>query len=569
MSDDEQLAAETATLAVSGKKLTKKDAKKAAKRAQYENEIRAMGGTVEGDVQIDYDEQERLGGGIGSGAALGDQFTVATQARSGKQQEQLDNEMDIKVENFDIQAQGRTLFSKATLTISHGRRYGLVGPNGMGKTTLLKHIGARKLPIPGNIDLLYCEQEIAVDATSAIDTVVKSDKRRLALLEEQDALTKRLEDGDASVEVTEKIKEVSDELRDIGADAAEPKARRILAGLGFSEAMQEKAVQDFSGGWRMRISLARALFLEPTLLMLDEPTNHLDLNAVIWLDHYLQSWKKTLLMVSHDQGFLDNVCTDIIHLNEQKLDYYKGNYTLFRKMHEQKTREQFKAYETQQKQLVALKKVGGKSSKQAEEELKNRAQNKQNKQQKGKKTHGMGDEDDAPPVELLQRMKQYTVKFLFPEPEKLAAPILGLHGVSFGYGKDVLFKNVDFGVDMESRIAIVGPNGVGKSTILKTANGQDPADIGRAAQAPSAAHRLVRSARKRGTQRRAEPHRVPHHEIPDRPPGRTQATGHCRTAGRCAHRQDQGPVGRTEVESCTGGAVAGIARHSHPRRAHE
>ncbi|VDK36321.1 unnamed protein product, partial [Anisakis simplex] len=103
-------------------------------------------------------------------------------------------------------------------------------------------------------------------------------------------------------------------MRNMGADAAEPKARRILAGLGFSKAMQEKPVEAFSGGWRMRISLARALFLEPTLLMLDEPTNHLDLNAVIWLDNYLQAWKKTLLIVSHDQGFLDNVCTDIIDL---------------------------------------------------------------------------------------------------------------------------------------------------------------------------------------------------------------------------------------------------------------
>ncbi|GMT02803.1 hypothetical protein PENTCL1PPCAC_24977 [Pristionchus entomophagus] len=473
MSDEEQLATAIENLSVGGKKLTKKDAKKAAKRAQYENEIRAMGGTVEGDVKEDPDERERLGGGIGAGAALGDQFTVSAQAKTGKQQNQVDNELDIKVENFDIQAQGRQLFNKASLTISHGRRYGLVGPNGMGKTTLLKHIGARKLPgIPATIDLLYCEQEIAVDATSAIDTVVKSDKKRLALLEEQEGLTKQLEDGNTTTELTERIQEVAQELRDIGADAAEPKARRILAGLGFSVDMQEKAVQDFSGGWRMRISLARALFLEPTLLMLDEPTNHLDLNAVIWLDHYLQGWKKTLLIVSHDQGFLDSVCTDIIQLHDQKLFYYKGNYTLYKKMWEQKVREHLKDFDTQQKQLTALKKVGGKSSKQAEDELKNRAAIKQNKQQKGKKTHGMGDEDDTPPPELIQKIKEYQVKFLFPEPDKLPPPVLGLHGVSFAYGKDVLFEKVEFGVDMDSRIAIVGPNGVGKSTILKLLMGK-------------------------------------------------------------------------------------------------
>ena len=107
-----------------------------------------------------------------------------------------------------------------------------------------------------------------------------------------------------------------EELRAIGADQAEPKARRLLAGLGFDREMQERATNKFSGGWRMRVSLARALYMEPTLLMLDEPTNHLDLNAVIWLDNYLQNWKKTLLIVSHDQSFLDNVCTDVIHLDQ-------------------------------------------------------------------------------------------------------------------------------------------------------------------------------------------------------------------------------------------------------------
>ncbi|KAH7693851.1 ATP-binding cassette [Aphelenchoides avenae] len=236
--------------------------------------------------------------------------------------------------------------------------------------------------------------------------------------------------------------------------------------------MQEKPSEDFSGGWRMRISLARALFLEPTLLLLDEPTNHLDLNAVIWLDNYLQGWKKTLLIVSHDQSFLDNVCTDIIHLHERKLDYYKGNYTSFRKMYDQKTKEYARAFENQQKQLAALKK-GGKSGKQATEELKTRMQVKQNKQTKGKKgSSTMGDEDDAPPPELLQRIKEYSVKFVFPEPSKLPPPVLGLHNVTFGYGDKPLFKDVDFGVDMDSRIAIVGPNGVGKSTLLKLLYGK-------------------------------------------------------------------------------------------------
>ncbi|KFD49887.1 hypothetical protein M513_09216 [Trichuris suis] len=196
----------------------------------------------------------------------------------------------------------------------------------MGKTTLLKHIANRKLDIPANIDVLYCEQEIEVDEKSPVEVVLRADTKRLELMEREKQLMDRVTDGDLLA--NEELQQVSDELRARDADAAEPKARRILAGLGFSEEMQMRPSNQFSGGWRMRISLARALFLEPTLLMLDEPTNHLDLNAVIWLDNYLQGWKKTLLVVSHDQSFLDSICTDVIQLETQKLFYYKGNYNV-------------------------------------------------------------------------------------------------------------------------------------------------------------------------------------------------------------------------------------------------
>lgn len=430
-----------------------------------------MGGVVENLPEVEGDQEEH--GGIGSGAELGAHFTVSQLSKTGTQLAQMENSMDIKIENFDISAQGKLLFDKASLTIVYGRRYGLVGPNGMGKTTLLKHIGARKLAIPSHIDLLYCEQEIQVDSTSAIDTVVKSDKKRLALLEEEAKLMSEIEEG--KTEAAERMKEVADELRDIGADSAEPRARRILAGLGFSKEMQEKPCTDFSGGWRMRISLARALFLEPTLLMLDEPTNHLDLNAVIWLDNYLQTWKKTLLIVSHDQGFLDSVCTDIIHLDNQKLHTYRGNYTLFKKQYAQDMQVHEKNFDQQQKQLKAMKKEG-KSAKQAEEQVKQQMANKAKKG--GKKNAGkVNDDDDAGAPELLQRRKEYSVKFQFPETTKLNPPVLGLHDVNFGYGKDVLFKKLNFGVDMDSRIAIVGPNGVGKSTLLKLLIGKiDPND---------------------------------------------------------------------------------------------
>ncbi|KAI3420404.1 ATP-binding cassette sub- F member 1 [Globodera pallida] len=449
----------------SQKKISRKDLKKKQKRAEYEKGLQALGSKHHTNVDKDTAVKE-VRRGIG-GVELGEQFTVSQQTKTDAQLSLMETAVDIKVENFDISADGRQLFNKASLTIAIGRRYGLVGPNGMGKTTLLKHISARKLDIPPNIDILYCEQEIEADKTSAIETVLRSDKVRTELLERERALTQQLEDGD--ILAGEKLQEVASELKSIGAEAAEPKARRILAGLGFSKKMQEKAVENFSGGWRMRVSLARALFLEPTLLLLDEPTNHLDLNAVIWLDTYLQGWKKTLLVVSHDQSFLDNICTDIIHLDQQKLFYYKGNYSSFKKMYDQKLKENAKAFENQQKQLVAMKK-SGKSGKQATEEMKSRMASKQSKQHRGKKGSSatIGDEDDAPPPELLQKIKEYNVKFIFPDTTKLSPPILGLHDVTFGYDEaNILFRGLDFGVDMDSRIAIVGPNGVGKSTLLK------------------------------------------------------------------------------------------------------
>merc|ERR1711935_782594 len=270
------------------------------------------------------------------------------------------------------------LFKDASLMIAAGRRYGLVGPNGHGKTTLLRHIGNKALQIPPNIDVLYCEQEVISDEKSALETVLSSDEKRTSLLKECKSLEAEQEKGK---DVTEQLNEVYDELRAIGADQAEPKARRLLAGLGFSREMQERATNKFSGGWRMRVSLARALFVEPTLLMLDEPTNHLDLNAVIWLDNYLQMYKKTLLIVSHDQDFLDNVCTDIMHLDQCKLWYYKGNYSMFKKMVVQKTRERIKEYEKQERRMKELKNSGVMSKKKAEAKTKDLLTRKQMKNQ--------------------------------------------------------------------------------------------------------------------------------------------------------------------------------------------
>jgi len=427
-----------------GAKMSRKDKKKAAKQAKFNEESAAM----EGESS---------------------QFSLS-QAQQTAKGALLDNATDIKIERFSIAARGKDLFVNASLTIVEGRRYGLVGPNGMGKTTLLVHIARRQLAIPPNIDVLLCEQDIQVDDTPAVEMVLKADKKRLELLAEEQHLLKSVESKDdkESDAASKRLKEVYAELEAIGADKAESRARRILSGLGFTVEMQARPCKQFSGGWRMRVSLARALFMEPTLLLLDEPTNHLDLNAVIWLDNYLQQWKKTLLVVSHDQHFLDNVCTDVIHLDQQKLQYYRGNYSSFKKMYKQKVREHEKAYEKQEKQIKALKK-SGKSGKQAE------AQAKTTSTHKKEKNMSKREQEDAQQetTELIQRVKEYKVKFTIKNPPPLNPPVLGLKDAQFGYpNQPLLFKKVDFGLDMSSRVAIVGPNGVGKSSFLKMLTGK-------------------------------------------------------------------------------------------------
>ncbi|KAH9608112.1 hypothetical protein KSS87_018668 [Heliosperma pusillum] len=382
------------------------------------------------------------------------------------------NVKDITVENFSVSARGKELLKNATVKISHGKRYGLVGPNGMGKSTLLKLLAWRKIPVPKNIDVLLVEQEIVGDDRSALEAVVSANDELVKLREEVATLQNSSSSSDAIAEGEngdedesgERLAELYERLQLLGSDAAEAQASKILAGLGFTKDMQVRPTKSFSGGWRMRISLARALFIQPTLLLLDEPTNHLDLRAVLWLEEYLCRWKKTLIVVSHDRDFLNTVCVEIIHLHDMKLHMYRGNFDDFESGYEQRRKEMNKEFEKYDKQLKAAKRSGNQLQ---QKKVQEKAKFTQEKKASKSKAKGKVDEDE-PQAEAPRKWRDYTVEFHFPEPTELTPPLLQLIEVSFSYPNrpDFRLSNVDVGIDMGTRVAIVGPNGAGKSTLL-------------------------------------------------------------------------------------------------------
>ena len=376
---------------------------------------------------------------------------------------------DIKVHQMTIRAKGKILLENTTLTIAAGRRYGLVGPNGKGKSTVMRMIARRQIPVPENLDVLLVEQEVVGTEDSALESVVAADVELVGLRKEEQELTAKLNDmqleDDDDEGISDRLNEIYERMNELGSASAEARASKILHGLGFTEAMQKRATNLFSGGWRMRISLARALYIQPTVLLLDEPTNHLDLRAVLWLEEYLTRWKKTLVVVSHDRDFLNSITTDIIHLHDERLHYYRGNFESFEDMYAQKRREMNKEFEKYEKQMKAAKKSGSKDK--ADKVAK---QAKTGAKQKGKKGKGGGAEGSSETTTAAPRKwNDYTVKFEFPEPTELSsAQLLQLMDASFKYPgrEDFGLKDLNIGIDMGSRVCIVGPNGAGKTTLM-------------------------------------------------------------------------------------------------------
>ncbi|KIM84750.1 hypothetical protein PILCRDRAFT_818360 [Piloderma croceum F 1598] len=374
---------------------------------------------------------------------------------------------DIHLPSIDVNFGSNRILSGATLTLAHGRRYGLIGRNGVGKSTLLRHIALREVPIPAHITILFVEQEIVGDDTRAIDSVLTADVWRDHLLKEEASLNAQLgqlekesDDKrfvDAREEAAVRLADVHARLSDMEAESGPARAASLLAGLGFSEEDQQRPTSSFSGGWRMRLALARALFVKPALLLLDEPSNHIDLNALAWLEDYLQTWSGTLLVVSHDRAFLDAVATDIVHQHSTRLDYYKGNFTQFYSTKSERELNLRKEYDNQMEYRKHLQAFIDRWRYNA-----NRAAQAQSR------------------IKILEKLPELqppeedeTEKFKFPETEKISPPLLQMSEVTFGYSQEkIILKNVNIDVGLDSRIAIVGANGAGKSTLIKVLTGE-------------------------------------------------------------------------------------------------
>lgn len=379
---------------------------------------------------------------------------------------------DIHIDNFDLYVgDGQRILSDTSLSLSYGHRYGLVGQNGIGKSTLLRALSRRELNVPSHITILHVEQELRGDDTLALQSVLDADVWRKLLLEEEATINERLNeieklkkefdedslenkklDNEAG-DLQAHLDEVYNKLAEMESDKAEGRAASILFGLGFSEKAQHQPTNSFSGGWRMRLSLARALFCQPDLLLLDEPSNMLDVPSITFLADYLQTYPATVLVVSHDRSFLNDVATDIIYQHSERLDYYRGaNFDSFYSTKEERRKNAVKEYENQMAYRKHLQEFIDKYRYNAAKS--SEAQSRIKKLEK------------LPILEPPEDDK--IVTFKFPEVEKLSPPVLQLQEVSFGYDPSkLLLKDVNFDMQMDSRVAIVGANGCGKTTLLK------------------------------------------------------------------------------------------------------
>lgn len=371
--------------------------------------------------------------------------------------ESLASSRDIKLSQVSLLFHGKVLLQDSVLELNYGRRYGLLGENGCGKSTFLKSIAAREFPIPEQIDIYLLNEPAEPTEFSALEYVVREAEKEVKRIEDliEELIIKNGPEDPALETLYEKIDELD-------ADTFESRAAIILTGLGFNAVTIKKMTKDMSGGWRMRVALAKALFVKPTLLLLDDPTAHLDLAACVWLEEYLKRFDRILVLVSHSQDFLNGVCSNMIDMREKSLQLYGGNYDSYLKTRQELETNQMKQYNKQQEEIAHIKKFIASAGTYA------------NLVKQAKSRQKILDKMEADGL-IQPVVPDKVFSFRFPDVEKLPPPVLAFDDMSFSYSgkeEDNLYEHLDIGIDMDSRVALVGPNGIGKSTLLNLFQGK-------------------------------------------------------------------------------------------------
>ncbi|OUR64114.1 ABC transporter ATP-binding protein [Methylophaga sp. 42_25_T18] len=362
----------------------------------------------------------------------------------------------IKLKQLSIRRGVRLLFEDANLTVHPGQKVGLTGANGTGKSSLfamfrgLLHADHGTVSIPESWVIAHVAQETPAVEQSAIDYVLEGDQE-LTRLQAELAKAEQDEDGHHQSELHDKISAID-------GYTARSRAGRLMHGLGFKAEQETLPVTSFSGGWRMRLNLAQALICRSDLLLLDEPTNHLDLEAVYWLEEWLRSYQGTLILISHDRDFLDRVVTQVVHIEQQKIKVYTGNYSAFELARAEHLAHQQAAHQKQQREIAHIRsfvtrfKAKATKAKQAQSRVK-----------------------------ALERMELIApahvdspFHFSFLPPIRLTAPLISLDKVAVGYNDVPLIENVKLSLAPGDRIGLLGPNGAGKSTLIKLIAGVLP-----------------------------------------------------------------------------------------------
>ncbi|WP_040260260.1 ATP-binding cassette domain-containing protein [Pseudomonas massiliensis] len=360
----------------------------------------------------------------------------------------------IRIQDLTLQRGPQRLLEGAELTLHAGQKAGLIGANGAGKSSLFALLRGELVPDAGSCQLppdwriAHMRQEVDTLTRIAVDYVLDGDQH-LRRIEADLSAAEASQDGVA-------LGRLHAELDAADGYTAQARARKLLAGLGFSNAQMDLPVGDFSGGWRMRLNLAQALMCPSDLLLLDEPTNHLDLDAILWLEEWLKGYPGTLLLISHDRDFLDAVVDHIAHVDTRKLVLYRGGYSAFERARAERLAQQQQAYEKQQARREHMEKYIARFKAQA-----TKARQAQSR------------------IKALERMEEISAahvdspfEFVFREAHKLSSPLLDLSEARLGYGSKVILDKVKLQLTPGARIGLLGPNGAGKSTLIKNLAGE-------------------------------------------------------------------------------------------------